>query len=194
MAEVLVSFSEPVLTKDGSSYLARACGAERDDGLWHGWLEFTSSDKEEVLRSGRETTQPNRQDLMYWATGLTPVYLEGALHRALTPLPPRRVSRAPAPAFDGPADHGVPETVDPPGILNPFSVYRKGEPLLRRQLGAFSKWHLVNIIQHYGLSQQRSDALDRLTEAELVELILAAVRERSEGVGSGRFSRTEESR
>ena len=180
MAEVLVVFSEPVLTKDGSSYLAQACGAERDDGLWHGWLEFTS-DTGEVLRSGRETTQPNRTDLEYWATGLTPVYLEGALHRALTPPPARRIPDSPlAPLFDGPADHGSRDTADPPGILNPFSVYRKGEPLLRRQLAAFSKWHLVNIVRHYGLSRQPSDALDQLSEAELVELILVAVRERSE--------------
>ena len=39
-----------------------------------------------AVRSGRETTQPNRQDTAYWATGLTPVYLEGALGRALNPL------------------------------------------------------------------------------------------------------------
>ena len=37
----------------------------------------------ETLRSFRETTQPNLTDLRYWATGLTPVYLEGALERIL---------------------------------------------------------------------------------------------------------------
>ena len=35
------------------------------------------------VQSPRETTQPNLTDLNYWATGLTPVYLEGALARAL---------------------------------------------------------------------------------------------------------------
>lgn len=35
-----------------------------------------------TLRTGRETTQPDREDLLCWATGLEPVYLEGALARA----------------------------------------------------------------------------------------------------------------
>lgn len=82
MAEVLLTFSDRVVGKDGSSFVARAWGDERPDGLWEGWIEFTS-DAGDLLRSGRETTQPNRTDTAYWATGLTPVYLEGALTRAL---------------------------------------------------------------------------------------------------------------
>ena len=55
------------------------------DGLWHGWLEFEPVDGCNVpaLQSPRETTQPNRTDAVYWATGLTAVYLEGALERAI---------------------------------------------------------------------------------------------------------------
>ena len=34
------------------------------------------------LRTGQETSQPNRWALDYWAGGLEPVYLEGALTRA----------------------------------------------------------------------------------------------------------------
>lgn len=180
MAEVLVTYPEPIVGEDGLSYTARACGAGREDGLWHGWLEFTSADTTQVLRSGRETTQPNHQDVLYWATGLTTVYLEGALHRALTPPAPRRVPAPVTPAFDGPADHGVAEPAGPPSVLNPFSVYRKGEPLLRRQLAAFSKWHLVNIIKDYGLSHQPAHALELLSEGQLVDVIVAAVRERSD--------------
>ena len=60
----------------------------------------------------RETTQPNRRDTEYWATGLTYVYLEGALHRALNPLvrplapdiaPPHL--RRPAPSTRDPRRH-----------------------------------------------------------------------------------------
>ena len=40
MAEVFVEFSEPVATKDGVKYFARACGGEGDHGLWQGWVEF----------------------------------------------------------------------------------------------------------------------------------------------------------
>jgi hypothetical protein len=36
-----------------------------------------------AVRPARETTQPNRRALEYWATGIEPVYLEGALVRAL---------------------------------------------------------------------------------------------------------------
>ena len=112
---------------------------------------------------------------MYWATGLTAVYLEGALHRALKPLvrtPPREIA---PPVFDGPA----PDLATPPqaeSILNPFSVYRKGEALLRKQLGALSAWHLVNIVRAYRLSDLDGGVLNAMTEPALTELIVAAVR------------------
>jgi hypothetical protein len=83
MAEVLLQFSEPVTGSDGRLYGARAVGAEAADGLWHGWIEFSGRDAGELVATDRETTQPNRTDAVYWATGLTHVYLEGALIRAL---------------------------------------------------------------------------------------------------------------
>ena len=57
----------------------------------------------EPVRSGRETTQPNRQDTVYWATGLTPVYLEGALDRALNPLTKAPGAARTRPVFSEPA-------------------------------------------------------------------------------------------
>ena len=92
MAEVLVQFTEPVIRTETEAYIARACGAEMPDGLWQGWIEFLPIADGEAVRSGRETTQPNRADTLYWATGLTHIYLEGALQRAMNPLvlrPPR---------------------------------------------------------------------------------------------------------
>ncbi|MEO8076268.1 MAG: hypothetical protein ABI818_08070 [Acidobacteriota bacterium] len=176
MAEVLVEFSEPVSAKDGRHYVARACGGETDTNLWQGWIEFLPVDEGEPVRSGRETTQPNRQDAEYWATGLTAVYLEGALNRALNPLA-RKSSPAPAaPSFDGPA----PAIAAPPrqeAVLNPFSVYRKGEALLRSQLTALSVWHLVNIIAAYDLSAQSQAALGATPASALVELIVTSVAE-----------------
>jgi hypothetical protein len=67
-------------------------------------------------------------------------------------------------------------------ILNPFPVYRKGEALLRRQLGAFSVWHLVNIVRDHELSDLPAATLNAMTAADLIELIVAAVRARSEEV------------
>lgn len=93
MAEVLVRFTTPVKSEDGELYSPQACGGVADDGLWNGWIVFTSESTGKVVRTGRETTQPNRTDLLYWAKGLTEVYLEGALERALD---------APAPASPTP--------------------------------------------------------------------------------------------
>jgi hypothetical protein len=69
----------------GVSYIARACGRPRlDDGMWEGFVEFERDDgvSAEPIRTDRETSQPNRVDLLYWARGLTEVYLEGAFQRA----------------------------------------------------------------------------------------------------------------
>lgn len=81
--EVLVHFTSPIKGVDGELYVAQACGGQKDDGLWEGWVQFTSESTGKAYRSGRETTQPNRQDVLYWAEGLSEVYLEGALARAL---------------------------------------------------------------------------------------------------------------
>jgi hypothetical protein len=180
VAEVLLEFTEPVSTKDGTEYLARACGGESDRGLWQGWLEFVPMAGGEVLRSGRETTQPNRTDTVYWATGLTPVFLEGALDRALNPLVRAERPPVPPPAHDGPAPNVVPARPSVESILNPFSVYRKGEALLRSQLRAFSAWHLVNIIRAYDLSPVDPAILSKTPPAVLVETIVTAVRARAE--------------
>ena len=85
MSEILVKFDEPIHGSDGEMYFAQAMTRRRDDNLWEGCLEFTPVNGGESLRSGRETTQPNRNAVMYWAQGLTRVYLMGALERALAP-------------------------------------------------------------------------------------------------------------
>lgn len=106
MSDVLMEYVNELRGSDGTRYNARACGRERDDGLWEGWVEFVPLDgKGEALRTGRETTQPNEKDLRYWTTGLTGPYLEGALARAEKPAQPaaRREPKAARPAFEGPA-------------------------------------------------------------------------------------------
>jgi len=86
--ETLMDYDDVLVDDDGSVYFARACGKVREDGLWEGWLEFESTTRDMVWRTERETTQPNRVDLLYWASGVSPVYLEGAFARATEP-PPR---------------------------------------------------------------------------------------------------------
>ena len=84
MREVLVKFDEPIMNQQGDMYFAEAVGRKRgDDGLWEGWLEFVAADESgEPISTERETTQPNRREVDYWAQGLSRVYLQGALARA----------------------------------------------------------------------------------------------------------------
>ena len=81
--QTLLNYEAPVLADDGTAFRACARGRLRDDGLWEGWFELTSIPTGAVLATERETTQPNLTDLEYWATGISHVYLEGALRRAV---------------------------------------------------------------------------------------------------------------
>jgi hypothetical protein len=179
MAEILVRFTELVQDDIGTSYQAQASGAVGSDGHWEGWIEFIGENGL-ALRSPRETKQPNRDALLYWAQGLTAAYLEGALHRALNALlePAARVSIAEASIFSGPAStrpaRVPPQPVRP--VLDPFSTFAQGEGVLRQQLSALSRDHLVAVIDGYILPiEVKASATDR----ELVDDIVQAVHQLS---------------
>ena len=86
MNDLLHEFTTEVGDEDGHRYLARAMGRQRKGAtVWEGWLEFSPRGGGGIVRkSPIETTQPNREALVYWASGLERVYLEGALERAIT--------------------------------------------------------------------------------------------------------------
>lgn len=66
-----------------TTYVVQICAEERIDRTWEAWLEFHPTDiGRPVLRTDQETSQPNRAAIEYWAHGLEPIYLEGALARA----------------------------------------------------------------------------------------------------------------
>lgn len=179
MAEVLVQMTDLLKGTDGKYYVPRVCGREREDGRWEGWIEFVQQGEGAVLRSRRETTQPNRQDLMYWATGLNIAFLEGSLERTLEPIQPVRRVVDVEPAYDRPAPdpHVVTERVPPPPhpLLDPFKVYGQGEDILRKELMALDAPRLVDIVIAYDLHEGEPANLYR---AALAELILAGVRRR----------------
>ena len=77
MEAVFHRFDYVILGPDAKTYHARVCGRPGHAENWEGWIEFEADDGK-VLRTERETTQPNDSALSYWADGLTPVYLEGA--------------------------------------------------------------------------------------------------------------------
>jgi hypothetical protein len=164
--EVDVPIETPLVTENGERYTIRIRGRVLDQtGIWEGWVEFTDTSGR-TLRTERETTQPNRRDLIYWATGLSTAFYEGALERA--------ISRPAAPAARQASDSSGSAGDEP--ILDPFEVYAQGELLLRDQLSALSEMHLHNIMRAYDLG-----SADTGTGREaLVQLILDGVRKRAE--------------
>jgi len=83
MAELLQEYTTIVIGPDDTTYTVRSYGEERADGTWIGWLEFEPTDSTKAtLVTDQETSQPNRVDVEYWATGLEPIYFEGAFERS----------------------------------------------------------------------------------------------------------------
>jgi len=83
MRELLQEYTTVVRGQDDTTYTVRSYGEERADGTWTGWIEFQPDDlNKPTLLTGQETSQPNRVAVEYWATGLEPVYFEGAFERA----------------------------------------------------------------------------------------------------------------
>ena len=184
MAEVLVEFDAAFPGPDGAVYAPRACAREAGDGRWEGWIEFSDLDSGAVIRSGRETTQPTRDAVMYWATGLTQVYLEGALARAMAG-PRIAVSREidVEPSFDGPAPSLIVDVpAAPRAVLDPFAVYAQGEHVLRQELSALDIDHLRGIVRAFGLTG--GVAAEASVPNVLVEYIVASVRAYSLGADS----------
>jgi len=176
MAEVLMSYADPV-RDDTGRYHARAVGRLADDGMWDGWLEFEPLDDHRPVVVGPvETRQPEAHDLAYWSTGLTPVFLEGALKRALNPptvrmrVPERAESSAPAPRR-----HAVtPVTpLRPEAVLDPFDIGSRNLDLLRQQLHALNRPRLLNIIAAYELNPGGED-ITWMTDSQLITFIVTA--------------------
>ena len=81
MVELIQEFAPEVISEDGRRFICRAYSAPQPQGpLWDAWLVFFPEDGGPPLVGDRETAQ-HRSDLLYWASGLEPVYLEGALER-----------------------------------------------------------------------------------------------------------------
>jgi hypothetical protein len=174
MAEVLATFDDPV-TDNSGSYHARAVGRLAEDGMWEGWLEFSPAEGD-TLVTGVESRQPERTHLAYWATGLTYVYLEGALVRARNPtvvrvrVPEQAQSDAPAPRLVT-VPVGAPL---PSAVLDPFEIGGRNLDILNQELRALDRPRLVNIIAAYQLNPGGED-LAWMSDAQLVRFIVVAV-------------------
>jgi hypothetical protein len=84
---------DELLTSRAGSYRARVYGQPQKDGLWAGWIVFFPMGGGQAIATDRETTQSSLADLSYWASGLTHLYLHGALDRALALQPAAELAR-----------------------------------------------------------------------------------------------------
>jgi hypothetical protein len=178
MAEVLTSFSTPI-RDDFGLYYARAVGRHGTDHMWEGWVEFVPADGGgDVLVGSIESRQPEREHLVYWATGLTPVYLEGALRRARKPVTVR-VPVIDEPMSNGPAQRRVVMQRTIPGpepVLDPFDVGERSIDILRQELTALNRPRLLNIIAAYNFAPGLD--VGAMSDPQLVGVIVGAVERR----------------
>ena len=176
MAEVIMVYDTPVLD-DGRRYDARVVGREADDGMWEGWIEFLPAEADApLLVTGVESRQPAREHLVYWSTGLTSVYLEGALARARNPRSVR-TDTIETPATDEPLPRmspARPPLTTPEPILDPFEIGARSLDILRQELTALNRPRLLNIIAAFDLNPG-GEEIGWMTDRQLVHFICVAV-------------------
>ena len=96
MDTLFQQFERPMQDAGGDTFLVFVQGRSRPQDTWEGWLVFERQRDARRFSTPVETTQPDAQAVLYWASGLTNVYLEGALERALSvTIAPRSVADAP---------------------------------------------------------------------------------------------------
>ena len=178
MAEVLRSF-ETTVTDESGTYHPRVVGRQAEDGMWEGWLEFVPLDGGgEILVGPIESRQPEYEHLVYWSSGLTPIYLEGSLHRARRPV----VVRPRVAIEEPPSDLPAPRVVAPAvrdyrrdAVLDPFDVASHGGlDVLAQELRALNRPRLVNIIAEFDLNPAAED-LAWMSDMQLARFIVVAV-------------------
>ena len=87
MERLLQEFERPITDTAGTLYRVFLYGRSRPGDTWQGWLVFERTTDGRRFATDIETTQPNADAVLYWATGLTDAYFDGALARAQNPRP-----------------------------------------------------------------------------------------------------------
>jgi hypothetical protein len=111
MSVLLQEFETPIVADGSDTYRAFLYAQSRPGDTWEGWILFERLSDGTRFSTPVETTQSNQQAVLYWATGLTDAYFEGALGRALSRPrdlhPPEIAEPAPRPLVDLGADRAV---------------------------------------------------------------------------------------
>jgi hypothetical protein len=89
---------------DRGAFHVSVVASEAEDRRWEAWLEFVDSERgtSEVYATPIETRQHDRAAVERWASGVTQVYVEGALTRA---------ALGHAPQFASPLLHALGELI-----------------------------------------------------------------------------------
>jgi len=85
MDRLLQTFEAPYIDSDGAVYDILLYGRSRPADTWQAWLAFSRREDRQEFVTEPETTQPSAEAVLYWATGLTPAYFDGAFARATRP-------------------------------------------------------------------------------------------------------------
>ena len=101
--ELIRTYPNVVLETDGRVFACASYGRQRADGRCEGRIVFFPLDGGSAVATDRETTQPRRASLEYWADGLIPTFLQGALARALRRGPDATLDLPPPPSAYGDA-------------------------------------------------------------------------------------------
>jgi hypothetical protein len=195
MEQVIHTYVAQILDSAGQRYQVEALADERPGSTWEGRLRFTPLDGDgPVLETGRETTQSNLGDLEYWASGLEPVFLEGALERAWRHVDDgdgsgsgsgeeRAEASAPGSgeAAAAPVQRRAEASTRP--VLDPSAVFEQGEHVLRSELGALDTLHLQAILTDYALDEPGRRAEGVSARGDLIERIVEGVRRTRAGEG-----------
>ncbi len=97
MRELIHQRVVELIDRRGTVYdRVRVYAEPRSTGTWAAWIEFMSTRRDKVLQTDLETTQSTLEGVAYWATGLEPIYFEGAFDRAFERTVNPRAEAVPA--------------------------------------------------------------------------------------------------
>jgi hypothetical protein len=109
MKEIVYEHPHPIWLC-GRQFRVQVSGEQRKDRTWAGFVELTDMKSGSRFQTEQETSQPSRDALVYWATGLEHVYIEGALIRAICTTVSADPARNDRKAIIGGRKRGKPES------------------------------------------------------------------------------------
>ncbi len=159
MHTLLQQFETPVEI-DGETYITHLYGRDRGDGTWEGHITFERTSDRASFTTPVETTQANAKAILYWATGLSAAYFEGALRRAQTSRPSREPVPVPPPLISGGQNAATREALREDierAVLDIFAVRNATQLLTRDVFDSLPHSHadVVRAIEHLEKGEQR---------------------------------------